>query len=73
MARVDALKGRDWDAVIDNSAYTPKQVRLTADLLKGHVRQYILISSVAAYANFAKAGIDESYELMKLDDPPSKK
>jgi 2'-hydroxyisoflavone reductase len=67
--QIDALKGRDWDAVIDNSAYTPKQVRLTADLLKGHVSQYILISSVAAYANFAKAGIDESYELMKLDDP----
>jgi 2'-hydroxyisoflavone reductase len=67
--QIDALKGRDWDAVIDNSAYTPKQVRLTADLLKGHVRQYILISSVAAYANFAKAGIDESYELMKLEDP----
>jgi len=67
--QIDALKGRDWDAVIDNSAYTPKQVRLTADLLKGHVKQYILISSVAAYANFAKAGIDESYELAKLDDP----
>ena len=27
--QIDALKGRDWDAVIDNSAYTPKQVRLT--------------------------------------------
>ena len=67
--QIDALKGRDWDAVIDNSAYTPKQVKLTADLLKGHVRQYILISSVAAYANFTKAGIDESYELAKLDDP----
>ena len=67
--QIDALKGRDWDAVIDNSAYTPKQVRLTAELLKGHVKQYILISSVAAYANFAKAGIDESYELAKLPDP----
>ena len=67
--QIDALKGRDWDAVIDNSAYTPKQVRLTAELLKGHVKQYILISSVAAYANFAKAGIDESYELAKLEDP----
>ena len=67
--QIDALKGHDWDAVIDNSAYTPKQVRLTAELLKGHVKQYILISSVAAYANFAKAGIDENYELSKLADP----
>jgi len=67
--QIDALKGRDWDAVIDNSAYTPKQVILTAELLEGHVKQYVLISSVAAYADFAKAGIDESYRLMKLDDP----
>jgi 2'-hydroxyisoflavone reductase len=67
--QIDALKGREWDAVIDNSAYTPKQVKLTAELLKGHVRQYLLISSVAAYADFAKAGIDENYKLAKLDDP----
>jgi 2'-hydroxyisoflavone reductase len=67
--QIDALKGHDWDVVIDNSAYTPKQVKLTADLLKGHVRQYVFISSVAAYADFKKAGIDEGYELKKLDDP----
>ena len=67
--QLDALKGRDWDAVIDNSAYTPKQVKLTADLLKGHVGQYIFISSVAAYADFAKPGIDESYQLATLPDP----
>ena len=24
-----ALKGRDWDVVIDNSGYTPNQVKLT--------------------------------------------
>jgi 2'-hydroxyisoflavone reductase len=71
--QVDALKGRDWDALIDNSAYTPRQVRLTAELLKGHVQQYILISSVAAYANFAKAGIDEDYELRSSTIPPSRK
>ena len=67
--QIDALKGRDWDAVIDNSAYTPKQVKLTAELLKGHIKQYILISSVAAYADFAKPGIDESYKLATLADP----
>ena len=66
---ISSLKGSDWDAVIDNSAYTPKQVMLTAELLKGHVKQYIFISSVAAYADFAKAGIDESYKLASLEDP----
>jgi 2'-hydroxyisoflavone reductase len=67
--QIDALKGRVWDAVIDNSAYTPKQVKLTAELLKGHVKQYILISSVAAYADFATAAIDENYKLKTLEDP----
>jgi 2'-hydroxyisoflavone reductase len=67
--QIDALKGRDWDLVIDNSGYTPKQVRATAELLKGHVKQYIFISSVAVYADFKKAGIDEDYPLKVLADP----
>jgi 2'-hydroxyisoflavone reductase len=67
--QIDALKGRDWDVVIDNSGYTPKQVKATADLLKGHVRQYIFISSIAVYADFKKAGIDEDYPLATLKDP----
>ena len=33
--QLDALKGRDWDVVIDNSGYTPKQVGATAGLLRG--------------------------------------
>ncbi len=64
--QIDALKGRDWDVVIDNSGYTPKQVRATAELLKGHVQQYLFISSVAVYADFKKAGIDEDYPLAVL-------
>ncbi|HEY6453771.1 MAG TPA: SDR family oxidoreductase [Steroidobacteraceae bacterium] len=67
--RLESLKGHDWDAVIDNSGYTPRQVRLTAELLKGHIRQYIFISSISAYADFAVAGIDENYKLAKLADP----
>ncbi len=67
--QIDALKGKEWDAVIDNSGYTPRQVKLTADLLKGHVGQYIFISSVAAYADFSKPGIDEDHQLATLADP----
>src|SRR5690606_14822760 len=29
-----ALKGRDWDVVIDNSGYTPGQVLLSTSLLR---------------------------------------
>jgi 2'-hydroxyisoflavone reductase len=67
--QIDTLRGRDWDVVIDNSGYTPSQVRATAELLKDHVRRYIFISSIAVYADFAKAGVDEDYKLMVLKDP----
>jgi 2'-hydroxyisoflavone reductase len=67
--QLESLKGHDWDVVIDNSGYTPRQVRLTAELLHGHVRHYIFISSISAYADFAVAGIDENYKLAKLADP----
>ena len=67
--QVDALKGRDWDVVIDNSGYKPSQVRLTAEMLEDHVKHYIFISSIAVYANFAKAGVDEDYELATLKNP----
>ncbi len=67
--QLESLRGHDWEVVIDNSGYTPRQVRLTAELLRGHVRHYIFISSISAYADFAVAGIDENYKLAKLADP----
>jgi 2'-hydroxyisoflavone reductase len=67
--QLESLQGHDWEAVIDNSGYTPRQVRLTAELLQGHIRHYIFISSISAYADFAVAGIDENYPLAKLADP----
>lgn len=67
--QIDALEGRDWDVVIDNSGYFPRHVKLTADLLKGHVQHYIYISSISAYADLSKGGIDEDYKLATLQDP----
>ena len=42
---LDALVGRRWDAVIDNSGYTPQQVRLSVDLLKDACDQYLFTST----------------------------
>lgn len=67
--QVDAIKGRDWDVVIDDSGYTLKQVKLTTDLLKGHVQHYIFVSSISAYADLTPPGIDEDYKLATVDDP----
>ena len=66
--KLEALAGRPWDAVIDNSGYVPRVVRQSAELLKRQVKQYLFISSIAAYADFAKPGIDENYRRGKLDD-----
>src|SRR6185295_9059821 len=67
--KLEALENRSWDAVIDNSGYFPRTVRLSAELLKPRVKQYIFISSIAAYADFARPGIDENYPRGRLDDP----
>ncbi|MEJ0087357.1 MAG: NAD-dependent epimerase/dehydratase family protein [Pseudomonadota bacterium] len=67
--QVDALKGRDWDVCIDNSGYKPSQVRLTAELLQPHIKHYIFISSVSAYADYISTNIDEDYKLATLKDP----
>lgn len=67
--QLEALEGRDWDVVIDNSGYRPREVKLTADLLKDHVQHYLYISSISAYADLSKPGIDEDYPLARLRDP----
>ena len=67
--QVAALQGHDFDVVIDNSGYTVRQVRLTAELLKGHVKHYIFISSISAYADLAIPGVDENYKLATVADP----
>ncbi|HEY6644626.1 NAD-dependent epimerase/dehydratase family protein [Povalibacter sp.] len=69
--QLDALKNRDWDVVIDNSGFLPKDVKLSADLLKGHTQYYLFISSISAYANLTPPGIDEDYKLASLSAPDS--
>ena len=45
-----ALEGRDWDVCIDNPTSLPAWVRDAARVLKGHVGQYIFISTISVYA-----------------------
>lgn len=63
-----ALEGRDWDAVIDNSGYVPRHVRLSAGLLSGHVGRYLFISSISVYASFTEPGMDEDDAVAALED-----
>ena len=64
-----ALEGGKWDAVIDNSAYYPRMVTASATLLAPNVKQYILISSISAYAKNDVEGADENSALATMADP----
>ena len=57
--QLDALKGREWDAVIDNSGFFPRHARLSAELLRGNVGTYMFVSSISAYGEGLSAGHDE--------------
>src|SRR4249919_3741889 len=48
--KLDALKGKTWDVVIDNPATLPVWVRDAAAILKGNAERYVYISSTAVYA-----------------------
>jgi 2'-hydroxyisoflavone reductase len=68
-----SLEGRDWDVVIDNSGYTPKQVELSTGLLREHAKHYIFISSIAVYDDSQNPPIDESHKLTDIGDMPTDK
>jgi NADPH:quinone reductase-like Zn-dependent oxidoreductase len=68
--KLDALEGRDWDVVIDDSGYVPRQVKLSAELLEDHVRHYLFISSISVYGTFPKPGLNEDD---KVAEPPDAK
>jgi len=69
--KLDALKGRTWDAVVDTSAYVPRITKLSAELLAPSVKQYVNISTISVYAKRDTPGADETAPLATLPDPAS--
>jgi 2'-hydroxyisoflavone reductase len=63
------LREGSWDAVIDTSAYVPRQVRAMAQALQGRVGHYQLVSTISVYADLSRPGTDESAALATLEDP----
>jgi 2'-hydroxyisoflavone reductase len=53
VGNLDALRGRRWDAVIDNSATDPTWVRDTAQLLRDSVEQYLFVSTRSVYRDLS--------------------
>lgn len=66
-----ALEGRHWDAVLDNSGYTPLQVGQSVDLLKNACDQYLFTSTRAVYTDFTAAVMDEDAPVGPKDLPES--
>ena len=64
--KLDALKGRKWDVAIDNPTTLPAWVRGAAEILKGNVARYVLISTISVYADTSK-GVDETAPLAKYE------
>ena len=65
--QLDALKGRVWDAVIDNCGYVPRHVRMSAELLAPTIRQYLFISTISVYADLSKVN-DETSAIAVVED-----
>ena len=45
-----ALEGRKWDVILDNNAQDYRWVQRSTELLADAARQYVLVSSISAYA-----------------------
>jgi 2'-hydroxyisoflavone reductase len=67
---LQALRGRQWDAVVDTSGYVPRLVAASAEVLRENVGRYVFISSISVYSDFAEAP-DESSPVAQLADPNS--
>jgi len=70
--QIDALRGRKWDVVIDDTGQIPKYVKMSAELLAPNVSYCLYISSISAYASFAKPN-DENSPTGKLANPDTDK
>ncbi len=61
---LDALRGRTWDAVIDNSGRKVEWTRDAAAELRDHVDMYVYTSSTGVYYPYLGTDIDEKTDLV---------
>jgi 2'-hydroxyisoflavone reductase len=58
--QLEALRGRKWDAVVDDTGFIPKYVKMSAELLAPNVGYCLFISSISVYASLAKPNDEHS-------------
>ena len=64
---LDSLRGKRWDAAIDNSQTDPAWVTKTAELLKDSVRYYLYVSSTGVYLPYLTPNIKEDIKPVLID------
>jgi nucleoside-diphosphate-sugar epimerase len=64
--KLDALKNRQWDVVIDNPTTLPAWVRDVAQILKDNAERYVFISTISVYGE-PKTGPDENAPTEKYE------
>ncbi len=72
-SNLDALKGRKWDAVIDESASlssAPEWVKLSANLLKDSTDQYLFISTRSVYFDTSRVPMSVDAPVLTLENSP---
>ena len=61
---LQALMGQTWDACVDVSGYTPRQVRASAEALRSNVKRYVFISAVSVYGDPKERPVRETHPRM---------
>jgi 2'-hydroxyisoflavone reductase len=68
--KLQALEGKRWDAVVDDSANVADWVRQSTELLRNAVGRYLFTSSTGVYYPYLARGVDESVAVhYDLHDP----
>ncbi|WP_161965936.1 NAD-dependent epimerase/dehydratase family protein [Steroidobacter cummioxidans] len=67
---LEAIKSREWDAVLDLATYGPAWVRTLGEALKDRVKHYTFISTVAVYQNIGgnRSSTDEKSKLVEYKE-----
>jgi len=65
---LEALRGKKWDAAIDNSQTDHRWVTKTAELLKDSVGYYLYVSTTGVYAPYPPPGKITEDRLPRLND-----
>ncbi len=67
---VEALRGREWDVVIDNPTTLPHWVRDVGEVLHESAGQYVFISTLSTYDLTGVTNVHEDTPLLGYDGDP---